>query len=323
MIKRAAFLFLILLFTIRLHAQLSAEFETDSLTANTFVSSSFISDHEGWLADDAGNLWHTADGGTSWTSYPTEINFLNIDFTDAMNGFGLTSEAAYKTFDGGNTWSLLTLSGTTGKSLNFLDASTGFISGNEVIYKTTDGGQSWTSISNEGINFLDYFFMDENTGVAAVYDTDSTRSIMRTTDGGLQWNHVYAAEDFFINAVWVTNENTAWAAGYYASTARGNYPAIIRSTDGGVTWENTYLNRETGNRKGERFVDIRFRNELEGYALSAYSESVYTIDGGQTWNFLYDESGTCFVPDWGIYQVLAGVHDLYLLGRNGYVTKWK
>jgi photosystem II stability/assembly factor-like uncharacterized protein len=321
--KISTLFFLIFLLAIRLHAQISAEFETDSLATNTFVASSFISDHEGWLADDAGNLWHTADGGTSWTSSPTHINFLKLDFTDAMNGFGLTSEAAYKTIDGGNSWSIMELPGSHGKRMYFLDASTGFISGNHAIYKTTDGGQSWTSIFIGGVHFLDYFFVDAGTGMAAAYDDDSTRSILRTIDGGLQWNHVYAAEDFFINAVWMSDENTAWAAGYYASTARGNYPAIMRSSDGGLTWENKYLNRETGSRKGEQFVDIRFRNKLEGYALSAYSESVYTIDGGQTWNFLYDESGTCFIPDWGIYGSLDGVNDMYLVGKNGYVTTWK
>lgn len=40
--------FLMLLFSaIKLHAQIGAEFETDSLTPSTFVASSFIGDNEG------------------------------------------------------------------------------------------------------------------------------------------------------------------------------------------------------------------------------------------------------------------------------------
>lgn len=240
-----------------------------------------------------------------------------------MSGFGLTSDAAYKTIDGGSSWSLIELPGINGQTMYFLDASTGFISGYEAIYKTADGGQSWTSISTEGMYFLDCFFIDATTGVAAVYDADSTRTILRTTNGGLEWKPVYAEEDFVFNGVWMSDENTAWAAGYYVSTARGNYPAIVRSEDGGINWENIYLNRETGSRKGERFIDIRFRNKLEGFALSAYTESIYTIDGGQTWNFLYDEAGTSFIPDWGIYRLMDGINNLYLAGRNGYVTKWE
>jgi photosystem II stability/assembly factor-like uncharacterized protein len=173
------------------------------------------------------------------------------------------------------------------------------------------------------VHFLDYCLVNSTTGIAAVYDADSTRSIMRTTNGGSSWNPVYADEDFFINAVWMTDVTTGWAAGYFASGARGDYPAILRSDDGGMTWNNVYLNGETGKRQGERFIGIRFKNELEGYALSAYSESVYTTDGGQTWNLLYDESGTCFIADWGLYQHLAGVSNLYLIGKNGTVTKWE
>ena len=34
-----------------LQAQIGSEFETDSLTPNALIASSFINDNEGWLAD--------------------------------------------------------------------------------------------------------------------------------------------------------------------------------------------------------------------------------------------------------------------------------
>ena len=34
-----------------LQAQIGSEFETESLTPNTLIASSFINDNEGWLAD--------------------------------------------------------------------------------------------------------------------------------------------------------------------------------------------------------------------------------------------------------------------------------
>jgi photosystem II stability/assembly factor-like uncharacterized protein len=321
--KLSMALFLMFGFANRLQAQISAEFETDTLTTATFTAASFISDNEGWLADDAGKLWRTSNGGESWTTGTINKSFLQLDFADATNGFGLPSEAAWKTTDGGSTWSALTLPGDVSGSLYFFDANTGFIGGNETLYKTTNGGANWTIITMEGFSFLNYFFTNSTTGIAAVLDADSTRSIMRTTIGGSTWTHVYAEEDFFINSVWLTDENTAWAAGYFASGALGDYPAILRSNDGGVTWKSDYINGATGKRKGERFISIRFKNVLEGYALSANTESVYTTDGGHTWNLIYDESGNCFIPDWGIYQTLEGISDLYLIGKNGYVTKWE
>lgn len=93
------------------HAQIGAEFRTDSLSSNTFIALSFISDSEGWVADNAGGLWHTTTGGETWSYTFTEKNFLQLDFADALQGFGLTAQGVFKSSDGGNTWSALTLPG--------------------------------------------------------------------------------------------------------------------------------------------------------------------------------------------------------------------
>ena len=324
--KTQVFLFSILLitYTFNIEAQIGSEFETDHLTTATFLAGSFISDNEGWLADDAGKLWHTTNGGETWSSTFAEKNFLKLDFADALNGFGITSNAAWKTTDGGSTWSALLLPGIAANTLYFLDGNTGFISGNEVIYKTTDGGQNWSTIyTGEGIYFLDYYFINSSTGIAVAYDDNSNQTIWRTTNGGTTWSNVYDEENYYINAVWFTDENLGWTAGYYYLPNAGKLPVINRTDDGGLTWENIYTNDNPGDARGEEFIDIRFKNELEGFALASRSQTVYTIDGGATWQFTYDESGTQLFPEWGSYKILDGVSDLYLAGRNGIVTKWK
>lgn len=175
----------------RIQAQIGLEFETDSLTPSTFVASSFISDSEGWLADNTGKLWHTSNGSATWNSALVEKNFLRLDFVDALNGYGLTAEGAYKTIDGGSTWSPLVLPGSAANSLYFLDVNTGFVSGNGAIYKTTNAGGNWATISTgEGIYFLDFYFINSLTGIAAAYDDNSNRSIWRTTNGGETWANV-------------------------------------------------------------------------------------------------------------------------------------
>lgn len=324
--KTHALLAIILLIScsIGIKAQIGSEFETEHLTTATFLAGSFINDNEGWLADNAGKLWHTANGGNTWSSTLIEKKFLKLDFTDALKGYGFTSEVAYKTTDGGSTWSSLSLPGTAANSIYFLDNSTGFISGYEAIYKTTNGGNNWSTISTgEGIYFLDYYFINSLTGIAVAYDDIANQTIWRTTNGGETWSNVYDEENYYINSVWFTDESTGFAAGYYYLTNGGKLPVINRSENGGLTWENIYTNDNPGDARGEEFIDIRFKNELEGFALASRSQTVYTIDGGATWQFTYDESGTQLFPEWGSYKILDGVSDLYLAGRNGIVTKWK
>jgi photosystem II stability/assembly factor-like uncharacterized protein len=302
-------------------AQTSADFETDSITTETLVASSFINSNEGWIADDAGTLWHTTNAGQSWSPVSTEKVFLKLDFTDAHHGYGITIDAVYKTADGGNTWSALNLPGNVGSAICFLDNNNGFVSGQEVIYKTSDGGTSWLTVSTEGVSFVDYYFLNASTGMAAAFDEDSYRSLWRTTDGGLSRSNVYAKENYFINSVWFTDENNGWAAGYYAKSGKGKLPVLNHTTDGGLTWQNAYINLHPGDLKGQALIDIRFKNGLEGIALATYSENVITSDGGATWHLTYDDED--LIPSFGIYNLLDGFKEIYLAGKNGYVTKWK
>jgi len=287
-------------------AQIFPDFETDSITTSTLVASSYISSSEGWMADEAGVVWHTTDAAESWSPVCDGIYLREMDFKSALVGYGISSAAAYKTINGGISWSQLLLPGAVGSALYFLDEFTGFISGYGVIYKTTDGGSSWTTISIEGISIVDYFFFNDAVGIAVANDDDSFQTIWRTTDGGATWSSVYGQEKYFFHSVWFTSETAGFAAGYYAKTGRGKFPVIHRTDDGGLMWQNVYMNRDPGDRRGEEFFEIRFSNQLEGFALASYSESVSTLDGGLTWHFTRDEEGNEVIPDWGVYKTLGG-----------------
>jgi photosystem II stability/assembly factor-like uncharacterized protein len=312
----------IFLFPILLTAGLTCfaqSFVTNKITANTLITSSFINDNEGWLSDNSGLLWHTTDAGQTWSSISTE-KFLKLNFTDALHGFALTTETAFKTTDGGNTWSTLSIPGNIGKALYFLDSNIGFISGHGVIYRTSNGGTDWSIITTDGVDFVDYFFLNSLIGIAASYDDELNKCIWRTTDGGETWSNVYAQANYFIKSVWFTNESSGWAAGYYDEAGIGKEPLILHSIDGGVTWQNNYRNDEIVSR-GESFTDIRFKNELEGFAIADLSYDVYTTDGGLSWSLTHD-SETIEISPWN-YKAISGFHTLYIIGKDGYVTTWK
>jgi len=304
-------------------AQTSADFVTDSITTHTLLASSFINDNEGWTVDDAGTVWHTGNGSQSWSSVASEKYFLKLDFADALHGFGLTSYSAYKTTDGGSTWSVMNMPGGIISAVYFQNKDTGFISGDQVIYKTTDGGNTWATIQTAGVSFVDYYFVSGSTGIAAAYDEQSYKCIWRTTDDGATWSNTYSSENYFITSVWFTDSNNGWAAGYYDQTGLGKFPVINHTSDGGQTWTNVYMNQDPGDIKGEALIDIRFRNAQQGFALSTYSQSIITSDGGVTWSFTHDDNGDAMIPDWGMYKSLDGSSKMFLTGRHGYVTEWK
>jgi photosystem II stability/assembly factor-like uncharacterized protein len=235
------FIILLIASVTQSHAQNNGTFENSVITGNTLVASSFINDNEGWLADNGGILWHTSNAGQSWSSVFIEKYFTRLQFTDALNGFGITADAAYKTMDGGNTWSILSLPGSISNSLYFLDDNTGFITGNKTIYKTTNSGTTWTTILTNGASFTDYYFINASLGIATANDNDLYQSIWRTTDGGLNWTNVFDEPNYLMNSIWFTDENTGWAAGSYDQIGLGQEPQIIHTTDGGLTWQNVFI----------------------------------------------------------------------------------
>jgi hypothetical protein len=69
----------------------------------------FIDASNGWigLQSPGDNLYHTQDGGVSWTAItalPPAVPVTTIEFTDALNGTVTTSESTWTTTDGGDTW---------------------------------------------------------------------------------------------------------------------------------------------------------------------------------------------------------------------------
>ncbi|MCY7409384.1 MAG: hypothetical protein LH473_03865, partial [Chitinophagales bacterium] len=232
------------------------------------------------------------------------------------------SGAAYQTADGGHTWNILVMPGKTGASLYFQDKATGFISGYQAIYKTTDGGITWETIAIDKIYYHDYFFISATNGVAVANDHDQNRAIWITTDGGSNWKNVFNEANYYIHSVWFTTESTGWAAGYYDLDGVNHEPVILESTDGGLTWKDIYHNTDVSG-EGEELLDIRFKNEKEGFAISNLADDVFTTDGGLNWTRTYD-SKTFGLPEYGgIYSTLGGLNEMYITGSEGYLVKWK
>lgn len=179
------------------------------------------------------------------------------------------------------------------------------------ILRTANGGQSWTAVQGTGFaapaGFNNWVHMfDANVGVAfGDPNTDAAGAaayfeVMRTTDGGLTWTRVPAAnlpapipnanEGGLVRSYFaLAGTNTIWA-----STARQSPVGacrILKSTDRGVTWTayNTPLVSQINR--------IAFRDANNGIAFNTAAAAVTTTpplpgsinvirtsDGGQTWS---------------------------------------
>jgi len=157
-------------------------------------------------------------------------------------------------------------------SIYFVDDNTGFAVGGRkftdgVIMKTNDKGQTWTTLHVN--NKLDcIYFPSKDTG----YAVGENATIMKTIDGGLNWNYQNSGilTDFEITSVFFTDNNTG-----YVSPVNGPSTVFLKTTDGGTTWQNISNNSVNG-------WAIYFSSKYVGYTIS--SSIFKTIDGGLNWN---------------------------------------
>jgi len=223
------------------------------------------------------------DGGANFTSAPI--------FSSAVTpGIGDT-----------NTYVIANLEG--------LDANTAWVSAytkagggsKGAIFQTTDGGANWTKMGPAAMyanasSFCNVVsFCNSQVGITSGDPNSSTANeheIWRTTDGGITWNLVPAAnipnpstgEYGLVNVYEKQGPNTFWFG-----TNKGR---IYRSTDGGLNW-NVSTVTAASIAATTSINDIAFSSATNGvcYAFTGttpnFTFTMYnTNDGGATWTLI-------------------------------------
>lgn len=201
----------------------------------------------------------TNNGGSSWSNVtlPSSVvstaNFRKIvarnsSVVFALGGDGSGNATIVKSMDGGTTWSDLFWPGIkTVYGMDFISDDTAVVStaGAEV-YRTNNGGSSWSQMTvNTGSTSIypillgDVKMMTNKIGfivgfASGVYDD---RFILKTTDGGYNWNRINiglteGASDVYTDLN-IINSNEIVITG---GSVNDNVGFVIRSKDGGVTW---------------------------------------------------------------------------------------
>jgi photosystem II stability/assembly factor-like uncharacterized protein len=225
----------------------------------------FINDQKGFVGGFATHfstnniLRMTVDGGTSWSDLSGLLNpvarlgICGLAIADSSTIYGcgnFFSDSAYiiKSTDGGNSWSFMDMHfyATHLIDLFFLNKDTGFATGSgplplqqAIILYTTDGGQNWAytfqdivTSSIAGYCWKIQHLNDQNYIASIQGSVPGGGRILRSTDGGMNWNVYYTPVPLSQSQVQGTgfiDSLIGWVGGGIGPT--------FETTDGGQTWD--------------------------------------------------------------------------------------
>jgi photosystem II stability/assembly factor-like uncharacterized protein len=205
----------------------------------------------GWATHSGMGMVLTSNSGINWTS----VSFNDTTFTTTFNG------------------------------VYFINNLTGWVVGGALqIRKTTNGGLNWVRQVPPPIAGVlnNVFFLDVNTGFAIGRKTANYNScILRTINGGLNWNEIIAAtssENELFGQYWF-NSSTGWICGK---------SFLKKTTDGGLNYTDYYASVPPTSNGINALLCINFINNQTGWigGSNLDHQNIYkTTNGGLNWIF--------------------------------------
>lgn len=321
------------------------------LTATTMQGIGFFDGNTGVAVGDGGLAVRTINGGASWdpgTGVGATHNLYGVHMFDANNavavgcdvssGTACVGAVAYKTTNGGSTWTAMTVPGGLEglRSVRMFNSSTGWAVGsNGAALKTTDG-INWVA-ANTGIAAdVDLFGVDTIDGsqvwaagsapcVGAECDHpggggQTTKGVLAKYDSGSgTWTVQYNLDASSLNSIDVVTDGVTtvgYAVGYhsyYVSTTSYAYGRAYKTDNAGAATP-AWTPQNSGTSK--LLASVSFSSVTNGFATGSDGRVIHTRDGGATW---YAENlGT----NLGMMSVSAvGERKAFVSGTNGSVLR--
>ncbi|NNF03573.1 MAG: T9SS type A sorting domain-containing protein [Rhodothermales bacterium] len=303
--------------------------ETAPSRFGRFDDVDFATPDSGWIARFGGEIFHTPDGGETWT---TQVqggpNFRSLGVVNSRVAFAGTLTAGsllWETRDAGQTWSDITdrisgalPQGVCGMSVVNEDVIYGVGKFNQTatIIKTTDGGQTWTGSDLSFImrTAIDVYFQDEQTGFVVGGTAANLQNgqvvIARTTDGGQTWTRVYRSQTGKgVGGEWgwkisFPTDLVGYVSVEFYGASDAPTAKILKTVDGGLTWSPKLI---PGSNTSAGLQGVGFIDPDIGWASGRGVTSV-TTDGGDSWTQLapYD-------PQTGLGQLDGDMNRFFMV----------
>jgi len=265
----------------------------------------FVDRMTGWAVSDAGGIFHTTDGGQTFSNQGQNIvgverpAFLrDVVFLDAQRGFIVGGEGPVRvpdftgppfvlvTADAGAHWTPAAiprgpnpaLAKAVLGSVCFTTTGIGLASGGSILLLSEDGGANWQDITDR----LPAAAPGAAGKAVCVGEADLWRGLIHSSDGGRTWVDQSAGappdEQRSLGVAAFVDSLTGWAAGHTAPDAP---PPILHTTDGGRNWVAQALPAGTlGGLSAVAFLD-----RVRGVTVGGYQGAIgfTTQDGGESW----------------------------------------
>jgi photosystem II stability/assembly factor-like uncharacterized protein len=282
----------------------------------------FANSLRGWTVGEAGGIWRTDDGGTTWVKQPSgatarlnRVQFVSPDLGWVVGDGG----TILRTQDGGDHWSVMT-SGTVNDllGLSFAGGTSGWAVGAEgTILRTVDGGVNWTS-QNSGtagpINCVS--FVTPSAGWAGGIE------ILSTSDGGSRWDSRSAE---FLSFTGVTHVPEFFDVRFLGAN-RGTFVGVHRggdviftTTDGGETFKIIEPHDNFARLHGVAFGDATHLwavGTRGPFAATPTATILASTDGGLTWTDQIPPTGQTLNGVWFISATTG-----WAVGESGTVIR--
>jgi|GEM_PF-4947964 len=263
---------------------------------------------------ESGIMMKSNDYGESWLPLqnvpsPYGNDVYGFWFSDSLTGYASTGNSyLYKTKDGAKTWDTVSLpldingSNFFPRQVRFKDSLNGMIMNNS-IYTTTNGGRSWKleDIFFENGFLIAWGFKKDGQGFAVGYNG----CVAVSDNNGLNWKKYNLKTTNYLTSVYFYNNRIG-----FIGTAD---TAIYKTIDGGVSWRKIYTGIEY-----LQMVSFAFKDSLNGYMVGnnqgGLSNIYFTKDGGESWQFLTQESVNI--------SGIVGEKNFYFAGYDGLVARF-
>jgi photosystem II stability/assembly factor-like uncharacterized protein len=248
----------------------------------------FLNENTGYVGAP---LIRTTNGGANWTLVPGGSNFHSVCFLDTNTGYATDGSSTgpggmYKTTNGGINWTLQPTAEYVCQ-LDFVNVNTGYFVNNfdwnvADFLGTTNGGLTWNVLSVwllngpnvDGISWRKLKFLNANEGYLIgenyVNSVFSTSYVLKTINGGLNWEYAFTSTNCVLNDCSYTSLNNGYVTGAKAfSIDTGK----VFNQSGNILYKNFHI-----------LNGISSPVPSTAYAVGAAGTLVKTTNFGSTWN---------------------------------------